>query len=340
MLSGWLKRLATLPLRLLVRGFLNMNGESLVDPELRPFLANGPSVGLSAASLADARATAQQYFEQQGMALEQPRLAVTADMNGAPPVQLRIYAPPSAGQKPAILNIHGGGYVLGSAASIDGLNWQMAIENTAVVVSVEYRLAPETPFPGPIEDCYAGLHWLFENSASLGVDPRRITIMGDSAGGGLAAATTLLARDRKEFLPAGAMLIYPMLDCRTGSDQDVQPNPTTGGFVWTAQDNRFGWSAMKGAYSADDDRVGYFSPSLTRSLDRFPPLFLAIGALDLFLEEGVNFVMRASRAGVSVECHVYPGAVHGFDLMGETALGRQFRLDRRAALNRWNSRFG
>jgi acetyl esterase len=203
---------------------------------------------------------------------------------------------------------------------------------------VEYRLAPETPFPGPVEDCYAGLRWVFENAASLGIDGQRIAIMGDSAGGGLAAATTLFARDRKEFLPAGVMLIYPMLDHRSGSAQDVQPNPTTGGFVWTAEDNRFGWSAMKGSYSVEDERAGYFSPSLVGSLEGFPPLFLAVGALDLFFEEGVNFSLRASRAGVPVECHVYPGAVHGFDLVGDTALGRQFRFDQRAALSRWNAR--
>jgi acetyl esterase/lipase len=134
------------------------------------------------------------------------------------------------------------------------------------------------------------------------------------------------------------MLIYPMLDHRTGSDQDIQPNSTTGGYVWKAQDNRFGWSAMKGTYAVDDERAGYFSPSLAERLDGFPPLFLAVGALDLFLEEGVNFALRASRTGVPVEIHVYPGAVHGFDLMGDTGLGRQFRFDRHTALSRWNAR--
>jgi acetyl esterase len=317
-----------------------MNGETLVDPELRPFLLQGAGLGLTADNLADVRAMVEQSFGQLGMVGEAPRIVTVAGPPGTPPIQLRIYTPPGTGPKPAIYNIHGGGYVLGSAASNDGLNWQLATENASIVVSVDYRLAPETPFPGPVEDCYAGLRWLFDNAATLDLDDLRITIMGDSAGGGLAAATTLLACDRKEFLPSGVMLVYPMLDHRTGSDRDVQPNPTTGGFVWTAEDNRFGWSAMKGTYAADDERAGHFSPSLAERLDGFPPLFLAVGALDLFLEEGVNFALRASRAGVAVECHVYPGAVHGFDLMGETSLGRQFRFDRAAALKRWNGRCG
>jgi acetyl esterase len=317
-----------------------MNAESRLDPELRPFLAAGPSVALTDAGLEEARATTTQYFQHLGLAREAPRLEHTPGSATGPPVPLRIYAPPGPGPKPAIFNLHGGGYVMGSAASIDGLNWRLATENGTVVVTAEYRLAPETPFPGPVEDCYAGLRWVFENAASLDVDPRRIVIMGDSAGGGLAAATTLLARDRKEFLPAGAMLIYPMLDHRSGSDRDLHPNPTTGAFVWTADNNHFGWSAMRGAYAIDDQRAGYFSASLAESLEGFPPLFLAVGALDLFLEEGVDFALRASRAGVPVECHVYPGAVHGFDLMGDTALGRQFQLDQRAALTRWIARRG
>ncbi|MGQ3215329.1 MAG: alpha/beta hydrolase [Shinella sp.] len=317
-----------------------MIGETLVDPELRPFLLGGAGFGLNAGNLADVRAAVEQSFGQMGMIGEAPRIVDVAGPAGGPPVQLRIYTPPGAGPRPAIYNIHGGGYVLGSAASNDGLNRQLATETASVVVSVDYRLAPETPFPGPVEDCYAGLRWLFKNADMLGVDERRITIMGDSAGGGLAAATTLLARDRGEFLPSGVMLIYPMLDQRTGSDRDVQPNPTTGGYIWTAEDNRFGWSSMKGSYAIDDARASYFSPGLAERLDGLPPLFLAVGALDLFLEEGVSFALRASRAGVPVECHVYPGAVHGFDLIGETSLGRQFRFDRAAALSRWNARFG
>ncbi len=317
-----------------------MNGETLIDPELRPFLLEGSGIGLNADNLADVRAAVEQSFGQMGMVGEAPRIVEVAGPAGGRPVQLRIYTPSGAGPRPAIYNIHGGGYVLGSAASNDGLNWQLATETAAIVVSVDYRLAPETPFPGPVEDCCAGLRWLFDNAVSLGVDERRITIMGDSAGGGLAAAATFLARDRKEFLPSGAMLSYPMLDHRTGSDGDVQPNPTTGGYIWTAEDNRFGWSAMKGTYAIDDERAGHFSPSLAKRLDGFPPLFLAVGVLDLFLEEGVNFSLRASRSGVPVECHVYPGAIHGFDLMGDTALGRQFRFDRHAALSRWNARIG
>jgi acetyl esterase len=284
-------------------------------------------------SSAVARDATEKFFRSRGKSAREPQVIRVS--GAGPEVELRIYAPPGEGRKPAIYNIHGGGFVMGSASSIDGLNWQLAEEMGAVVVTVDYRLAPETPFPGSVEDCYVGFRWLLANAVSMDADPDRIVVMGDSAGGGLAAALTLWARDRNDLCPAALMLVYPALDHRTGSGSGPHPTATIGHIGWTADHNRFAWSALRGDYKLDDARVAYFSPALATDLQGLPPLFIAVGALDLFLEEEVDFALRASRAGVPVECHVYPGAIHGFDLIGDTSIGRQFRHDRREALCRW-----
>jgi acetyl esterase/lipase len=220
----------------------------------------------------------------------------------------------------------------------DGLNWHLAYDSQAVVVAVEYRLAPETPFPGPLNDCYCGLVWVFANAAPLNVDSKRIAVMGESGGGGLAAAVALKARDRAEVRLAGQMLIYPMLDYRTGSPREDQPNPTTGHFGWTRNNNQFGWRCFRGDLDLSSEQIGYFSPALAAQIASLPPTFIAVGSLDLFMDEDLAYASRLSRAGVAVEFHLYPGAIHGFDLMRDTALGRQFRFDQLEALRRWFNR--
>lgn len=317
------------------RQISSVNIFHLVDPELVPMLANQPAADFDRTELPALRVATDRIFEQIGAPFDPPRVVLVPGAAGSPEVQLRIFASRGLRPKPAIYSIHGGGFVLGSAAAHDGIHWRLAEHIDADVIAVDYRLAPETPFPGPLEDCYAGLRWLFANADSLGVDPKRIVISGSSAGGGLAAALALLAHDRNDVQPAGLMLAYPMLDHRTGTADDPYINPTVGQLGWTAEHNRFGWSAMRGNYQLDDDRRAYFSPMLADGLGVLPPTFIAVGSLDLFLEEDVAFALRVSRAGVPMECHVYPGAVHGFDLLGDTSLGRQFRHDQREALRRW-----
>jgi acetyl esterase/lipase len=307
----------------------------LVDTELRPMVAGAPRFVLNDAELARARSDTVTFFDTLGEPNTAPRVLRVPGRRGDPEVELRVHGVREGETKPALFMIHGGGFVMGAAGMRDGLDGDLANETGAIVVAVDYRLAPETAFPGALHDCYAALEWLFAHAAELGADPDRIFILGESGGGGLGAALALLARDRSEITPAGQMLIYPMLDHRTGTAEEPRPNPSTGEFAWTRDNNRFGWESMLGGQALFGDALGYFSPSTALRLDGLPPAFIAVGALDLFMEEDVDYAARLSRAGVGVELHVYPGAIHGFDIIGDTGLARQFRADRLAALHRW-----
>ena len=156
--------------------------------------------------------------------------------------------------------------------------------------------------------------------------------MGHSAGGGLAAALALLVRDRGKHQLAGQVLVYPMLDSRTGTAQAPVDNPLAGEFMWTRAANRFGWDALRGAEPIPTERIGHYAPALAASLDGLPPAFIAVGALDLFAEEDAAYALRLARAGVPVELHVYPGGVHGFDAV-PGKLADRFAGDLKAGLH-------
>ena len=252
----------------------------------------------------------------------------------APDVRVLLHRPEQArSPSPAILYLHGGGYVAGTPDMMASFCHRLATENGALVVAVQYRLAPETRFPGPLDDCYAALTWLVANADALGVDPARVAVFGQSAGGGLAAALALLARDRGGPNLKAQFLIYPMLDLRTGTPDAPVDNPTTGEFVWTRAANRFGWSAMRGEQDIPAACVGHFAPALADHTAGLPPTFIAVGALDLFLEEDAAYALKLSRAGVPVELHLYPGGVHGFDAF-PGALSDGFQTDLHAAIAR------
>lgn len=210
---------------------------------------------------------------------------------------------------------------------------KLAEEHQALVVSVDYRLAPESPFPGPVEDCHAALRWVMKEAPSLGVDAERVVLMGHSAGGGLAAATALLHRDRGGAPLAGQVLVYPMLDARTGTPSAPVDNPTIGELGWTRAVNRFAWRALRGSDPIPSEREGHYSPSLASDLRGLPPAFVAVGSVDLFMEEDVDYAMRLSRAGVPVEMHVYQGGIHGFDLFPGSTTER-FSAELRAGIAR------
>jgi acetyl esterase/lipase len=202
------------------------------------------------------------------------------------------------------------------------------------VASVEYRLAPEHPFPAPQDDCFAALEWLAANAADLGVDPQRIGIIGESAGGGLAAAVALMARDRGGPALAAQFLTYPMLDHRTGSDGCPYGNPTTGEFVWTRTRNVFGWEALRGDYQPNDARKGWFSPTLADDLAGLPATWIGTGSLDLFLDEDLDYARRMIAAKVPVELHSYPGAIHAFNAVAEAGIAKAFNRDLLGAIAR------
>jgi len=305
----------------------------LVDPQIIEML-DMPSLDLTYATLAEIRTNPM--FT--GELVPPPPFPVSeafAPVDGGPDVRMVVMNPPSqATKRGAVLHLHGGGMVVGTPDRAVADKPQLALEHDCVVVSVDYRLAPETPFPGPQEDNYAALLWLAGNAAALGVDPARIVVMGESAGGGLAAALALMARDRRGPRIAGQVLIYPMLDWRTGGADDVYRNRHTGEFVWTREKNRFGWDALRGDYRPDDHRKGWFSPALAEDLSGLAPAYISTGALDLFLDEDLDYARRLIDCGVQTELHVYPGAIHAFEMVPDTGLAAQAAMDLRRAMSR------
>ena len=218
-------------------------------------------------------------------------------------VGVRLYRPTGPSRTgPALLWIHGGGYLIGSAAQDDQLCRRFARELGATVASVAYRLAPENPYPVPLEDCYTALAWLVGLPS---VDPARVAIGGASAGGGLAAALALLARDRGEIPLAAQLLVYPMLDDRT-VDRDDLDNP--GHRLWNQSSNKFGWAC----YLADAD-PDVAVPARREDLSGLPPAWMGVGTLDLFHDEDLAYAERLRAAGVPCQVEVVSGAFHGFD---------------------------
>jgi acetyl esterase/lipase len=254
---------------------------------------------------------------------------------GHPDVAIYIVNAKPGTHRPAILHTHGGGYVTGSAeSSVAGLQ-DLCAKLDCVAVSVEYRLAPETTFAGSVEDNHAGLKWLHANAASLGADPARIAVMGESAGGGHAALLAIAARDRGEVPLAFQCLIYPMLDDRTGTTRQVPPH--VGTLIWDAPKNRFGWESFLGVRPGGATAPKGAVPARVADLKGLPPAFIGVGTLDLFCDEDVDYAQRLNAAGVPAELIVVPGAFHGFDgiaLMAKLSLGTWFETAKLNALRR------
>jgi acetyl esterase/lipase len=315
-----------------------MTTRHLIDPELTATLDAFPPLVFTPESLPLIRSGMADMFAQQAaMAPSFPDIAVSEHHvpgpAGAPDVRLLVYLPKNTPRPmPALLWIHGGGYIIGSADQDDLTAKAMVAAVGCAAVSVDYRLAPETPHPGPGEDCYAALKWLHANAGELGIDAGRIAIGGASAGGGLAACLGLLARDRGEVPLAFQLLIYPMLDDRTVSTED--PHPFTGEFLWTHAANRFGWAALIGGEPGADGVSPYAAAARAESLAGLPATFISVGALDLFLEEDIEYARRLMRVGVPTELHVYPGAYHGFNFAVDAQVTQAYNRDHLGALRR------
>jgi triacylglycerol lipase len=309
---------------------------NLVDAELHEALANFPFSSFSAEMLPMIRGGLEtmRATPQIATAVAAADERYAPGPTGAPAVRVLIHRPAQAADRllPAILHLHGGGYIIGAPEMGAIEHQELVNELNCVIVSVDYRLAPETPHPGPIEDCYAALKWLHTEAIALGVDPQRIGVSGESAGGGLAAALALLARDRGEVPLAFQHLIYPMLDDRTCTTTD--PHPHTGHHVWTAESNRLGWTSLLGKAPGGPDTECYVAAARATDLSGLPPTFIAVGALDLFLDEDMDYALRLTRAAVPVELHVYPGAYHGFQVAAQARVTITAKRDSRAALAR------
>ncbi len=231
----------------------------------------------------------------------------------APEVPVFVYEPPVRKRASgALLYIHGGGYVSGRAAGYHANCARIAKQLGVLVVNVDYRLAPEHRFPAGLDDCYAALLWMHKTAGELGIDPERIAVGGDSAGGGLAAGLAQLAHDRGVVPVCFQLLIYPMLDDRTAAASEF---PGRGKFVWTVASNRFGWASYLGRPAGASFAPAYAVPARREDLSGLPPAWIGVGTLDLFHDEDVEYGRRLQAAGVSCEVQVVPGMYHGADVL-------------------------
>jgi acetyl esterase/lipase len=290
--------------------------DSRVDPELVPALELLPDADLNQETLPIIREFMEKMTAEINSQLpvvegitQEDRLIPGPE--GAPDVRIRIYKSTEQTEKlPAFFWIHGGGYVMGDIDRDDyGIKLRMK-EADCITVSVDYRRAPETPFPGPVEDCYAALKWCFDHADEIGVDSSRIAIGGASAGGGLAAALALLVRDRAEMGVVFQMLIYPMID-----DTNVVPANETlpDTHIWSRANNLFGWTSYLGKTPGGDGVSPYAAAFRASDLTGLPPALIVVGDLDLFVSEDIEYARRLIQAGIPTELHVYTGAYHGFN---------------------------
>lgn len=309
-----------------------------IDPEiaaaLGAFAGPEPAAPPARGDVATRRRNAKALFDAaaaahpavSGVAVEQYSVRTT---DGAE-LPLRWYRPTeTAATGSALLYLHGGGMILGLddvGAFYDLLIRDYVVASGVPALGVDYRVAPEHPDPTPVEDCYAALQWLAESAETLGVDPARIAVGGDSAGGGLAAGVALLARDRGGPALALQLLIYPMLDDRT---TEPDPNLPAELLIWSYDDNVTGWSALLGERAGSAEVPPYAAPARATDLIGLPPTYLDTGDLDIFRDEDVEYARRLAAAGVPTELHVHPGCPHGFDsFASETAVARQAMADR------------
>lgn len=310
-----------------------MSSRYLVEPDLLPMIDAFPTVTVSAGNLATIREA------RQAMLAQLPPVPAAVDVSeryipgteGAPDVRVKLYRKKSgAAARPAILHLHGGGYVMGNPEFMGPQCALWADAFDAVVVAPAYRLAPETRFPGNIEDAYAALAWMVANAPDIGIDTDRIAVAGESAGGGLAAALALLVRDRGEYRFCHQQLIFPMIDDRTAIRTDL--SPFFGEFVWNNASNHFGWACLLGQPPGGKGVSPYAAAARAESLKGLPPVFMATGALDLFTEENLEYARRLMAEGVPVELHVYPGAPHAFMQYPAARVTKAYMRDAMAGL--------
>ncbi|WP_404710015.1 alpha/beta hydrolase [Sphingomonas sp. MMS24-J13] len=307
-----------------------------IDPELRAIArqmlaAPGPSP-LTLANLPALRAG--------GAAYAPPRLPDVpvqerhiAGGRGMPEVTVYVVNADPARRRPGILHMHGGGFIAGAAKWEIGYLQDLARTLDCMIVTVEYRLAPEASYRGSIEDNYTGLRWMHAQAAELGLDPARIAVMGESAGGGHAALLALAARDRGEVPLVLQVLVYPMLDDRTGSSRT--PPPFIGAVGWSAQSNQFGWRAFLGQAPGGASAPKGAVPARVEDLRGLPPAFIGVGGVDLFVDEDIAYAGRLIQAGVATELLVVPGAFHGFDRIAEkTSVASRFTRAKIDAIRR------
>lgn len=308
-----------------------MSYRSRVCAELQPVLDAAPIIDLQA-NLAGARALPIPNLPR----CEDVAIATRTIRGPESDLLVNMYIPLAETERPrpGLLYIHGGGLVLGSPDGDGGLCQRFAAEVGCVVVSVDYRLAPEHPFPAAIEDCYAGLRWMADSAASLNVDRTRLAVAGTSSGGGLTAALTLLARDRGGPEIAFQMPLHPMLDDRNTTPSSREITRESMPRAWNRENNIAAWRMYLGAHE-DVPISPYAAAARAADLRGLPPAYVCVGGVDLFRDETIRYVTRLAEAGVDVEFHLYPGCFHGFDdAASDTPISERARSDSIAALRR------
>lgn len=252
---------------------------------------------------------------------------------GAPDIALTVFTPRGApGTRPALYNIHGGGMMIGSRHMDTPRLAELVDELGVVAINVDYRLAPENPYPAAVDDCYSGLLWTVEHAAELGIDPERLVVMGGSAGGGLAAAMALKARNENGPALAGQLLLCPMLD-----DRMITPSSTQyqGVGTWTREANVVGWAALLGEHYDANDVPDYAAPGRADDLSGLPSAFIEAGAAELFRDEDVAYASRIWATGGQCELHIWAGGCHGFDMfVPDSAVAGAARAARSSWLRR------
>ncbi|MFE4649818.1 alpha/beta hydrolase [Streptomyces sp. NPDC056707] len=287
-----------------------------LDPELRELLADMPLMSqLSPEVLAQLRQLPSTPVEPLLAHRQADRHEVTVPAKDGAPIPLSVFSPANTDRTiaaPCVYWMHGGGMVMGDRFSQIDIPLEWLDEFGAVVVSVDYRLAPEATGTTLVDDCYQGLLWVAEHSAELGIDPTRIVVAGVSAGGGLAAGVTLLARDLGTPAIAAQMLICPMLDHRNTSTSSRQYSGGPG--VWTREMNAFGWRCVLGDLT-DHEVPEYVSPSLADDLSGLPTTYIDTGSAEVFRDEDTDYATRIWADGGQAELHVWAGGFHAFDAL-------------------------
>lgn len=279
----------------------------LVDPELRSVLEVFSGFDVNGDTLATLRALPQ------ADPLSSPPYQEYFVHNEREDFQIRVLViTPERPQSnyPGLLYMHGGGFVFGSPETTLPTIQKLAADTGRIIVLPQYRLAPEFPFPAALNDNLLALKWMHQNAGKLALDRTDIAVGGDSAGGGHAAVLAASVRDRDDIIISRLFMIYPMLDDRTGAVGSREN--ITGEFVWTAENNRFGWASYLGTES---NLTNGCVPARLKNLKGFPPTFIATGSLDLFMEENIRFMERLQAAGVDAGIYMAEGAYHGFNVI-------------------------
>jgi acetyl esterase len=284
-----------------------------VDPALWPLVETFPPIDLSAETLAPFRAAVREMSPM-------PDPATHADVRieavAAGGIRCLLYRPAQHKSGGALLHIHGGGFVMGLPEMDAARNIELVRATGSTILSVDYRLAPEHPYPAALEDCHTALAWLAAQLGSWGIPTKRIGVIGESAGGGLAAELAAMARDRGSVALACQILIYPMLVPPQQSLDTSAPDPRTGQYIWNRASNTYAWSTYLAGATLQEPL-----------LKGLPPTFIAVGDIDLFVHDNLAHAGRLLAAGVSTEAHVYPGAIHGFDRMVDAPVSIRYARD-------------